>query len=132
MPKMLHIQDADIMHTTRMLDGKPTDSGGQSAREVVRVKMNDGHIHNVVREDGWTEKDFTTAQKLAASYIKGHRCTESDLATAFVSTGNNPGLQVIEQSKRVEGKYGGAICKTTDGVWLFWHDSKDEDDDNAE
>lgn len=121
------IRDSEIKSAATLdPEGNPKVEGGQSDRDTVLVEMKDGRTFRIVREAGWVEKDFAKAQRLAIGYITGRGLRVSDdLATAYVSTGINPGLQVLSQSPKASG-HSGAICKTSQGDFIFWHDTKED------
>lgn len=126
---MRQFTDKDIATTERITIqngvAKPATSSGLNRDELVRVTFNDGTVLDLLRDEGWKDNHFTKANRLTRTYRGTKGLTEADLATAFVSTGNNPGLQLIPQSRRGED-FGGAICLTSNLEFVLWLDSKED------
>jgi hypothetical protein len=95
--------------------------GGQHQNDTVLIEFKDGSTMRLVRDGGWVENDDERAQRIFRAYAREARLSEDHLSCAFVSTGINPGLQIIPQSPKGT-PYGGAICKTDKGEFVIWYD----------
>jgi len=114
--------DKDVKSTASMrFDTYERAEGGQDQRDTVLVELKDGRTFRLVRDAGWNDKDHNKGKRLANAYIAAAGLTHDDLTNAFISTGINPGVQLINNSPKGT-RYTAAICKTDRGEFVIWYD----------